>query len=1356
MLRLGCLVLLTLRCAAAPADPPPAGPCGQPMRETEIEIQESSYRESYPPGTQILFNCRPGYSRLGAIKKVCTNGRWERLPGGGCNKRSCGHPGDLQFGSFELEEGEGFVFGAVVKYSCDDGYQMVSKQVTRECTASGWSHHTPFCEVRKCPPIQAPDNVNVISSSYDDDGFSVGQVVKFECKSASLKLEGLSEIFCTSAGTWSADPPVCKEISCTAPTISNGNVQNPKRKYNEHEQLQFQCDPKYKPSKSADVLCTKNGWSPEPFCEEISCYPQYVANGKVVKTKEVYKVGETIVLVCDYGYRIETSPDEPRRCTKNDWSPPLTCISLTCDRPYIDNGDVYGGDWYYSFPRRTNSEIEYRCKDGYLTAGKVYNEKTRCTANGWSPKPKCTRSCYGSDAAVTNGRLGKSEWVYLSGENVDFTCNQGYLTPQGKNHGERECLPNGGFTEAKCSRYCALNQLTNGNYEPKKDLFEVGENLLIQCNNGYMTRNRNLQENIQCLSQGWNINPQCIEVTCSLDRNSLLQSDKVKYKANEVARFSCPKGYILAGDESSQCYYYGWGPKLPTCKDAKCFVTSDFLIPSRKEYSEGEEITFSCSKGHRLIGESRVRCYHDGWYPRTLTPSCEVEHPGDGKQIVDPETLPEKPGGEGAKFCQIENPRLILSPHQQKYNFKETVDFSCPEEFHRVGPNSSTCTKDGWKPALPTCEAENPALPDPEDKTSTEKPDSRQKCPPVSGPVFSQIISTKSEYYSGDEVEIQCTQGYSLHGDHVTRCVDGKWQSSAQCIQKQRCGNPPSIADGIINRDTLKLEHFTGDTVKYICNPGYSFLGSDGTQCTGGTWLAPPQCAANSCGNPPAVVKGNLIRKKEAYSHGDSAEYKCVQGYKLSDESPAKCLEGEWSHVPTCDSTSCLPPPSIDNGSPNSRLKAEYASGDKVKYACNRGYNLEKKISEAVCEETRWKSIPVCRKTGSTCSTPPTIAHGDFLGLIQQHYRSGFQMEYKCPEYYTLQGNRIVKCMDGVWDEPPVCLEPCTAKEKELKENNIVFKWTDANKLYSKHDDSMEFICVAGYEIANRSLLRLKCNMGEIPYPKCNKIGSCLLSEETMKNQNIYITRSSAIQDGEKVTFECNKGMIPEKTLEGTCKMKVLNYPRCITANKCKSAPDVPNGRVKADHLKQDGYDAGSSVEFECDEHHGISGPINVKCENGQWSDLPQCLKPCRISQKDLNANHVELISRDDEKKVFKDGEEVDVKCKAGSKSPFGGIERKGECSDGKLRNIRCFEGDFCRINQNEIDKRNLELDLTRNSDGYYADGEDVHFVCKEGFNVTGSLDGKCEKKDLTYPLCAPPGNCDQNVEEQVGFLLHD
>ncbi|CAH2312482.1 Hypothetical predicted protein [Pelobates cultripes] len=324
MLLLGYFVLLAvgLNCNAAPV------PCGPPPRDSEFELQ-GTLQESYPPGTTLTFNCRPGYSHQGSIKKVCADGNWASIAQGVCKRKSCGHPGDIEFGTFDLKEGDGFVFGAVVEYSCDEGYQMVSKQRTRECTATGWSHYPPHCEVRKCPPVEATTGVKVITTSYDDEEFSVGQVVKFQCQDPKLKLDGLSEIFCTSEGTWSADPPQCTTITCKEPTITNGRVENPRAIYNEGEKLPFKCNKKYKPYRSEDVICKANGWSPEPLCEDISCYPDYVANGKVEKTKEIYKEGDTIVLNCNYGYQIEFSPDKPRKCTANGWFPPLKCISET-------------------------------------------------------------------------------------------------------------------------------------------------------------------------------------------------------------------------------------------------------------------------------------------------------------------------------------------------------------------------------------------------------------------------------------------------------------------------------------------------------------------------------------------------------------------------------------------------------------------------------------------------------------------------------------------------------------------------------------------------------------------------------------------------------------------------------------------------------------------------------------------------------------------------------------------------------------------------------------------------------------------------------------------------------------------
>ncbi|XP_063284187.1 complement factor H-like [Pelobates fuscus] len=144
MLLLGYFVLLAvgLNCNAAPV------PCGPPPRDPEFELQ-GTFQESYPPGTTVTFTCRPGYSRQGFIKKTCADGNWEFIARGVCKRISCGHPGDIEFGTFDLKEGEGFVFGAVVEYSCDEGYQMVSKQRTRECTATGWSHYPPHCEEEK-------------------------------------------------------------------------------------------------------------------------------------------------------------------------------------------------------------------------------------------------------------------------------------------------------------------------------------------------------------------------------------------------------------------------------------------------------------------------------------------------------------------------------------------------------------------------------------------------------------------------------------------------------------------------------------------------------------------------------------------------------------------------------------------------------------------------------------------------------------------------------------------------------------------------------------------------------------------------------------------------------------------------------------------------------------------------------------------------------------------------------------------------------------------------------------------------------------------------------------------------------
>ncbi|XP_010009527.1 PREDICTED: complement factor H, partial [Nestor notabilis] len=243
--------------------------CDEPPPRRVKEVPTERWdKPPYPHGTKVTYRCRPGYIKLGRIVFECADGAWKQLfPGTECRNKPCGHPGDTEFGSFELTSGSEFVFGARVEYRCDDGYWMLSQRNYRECKADGWSNDIPHCEVAKCLPVQAPENGRIITTGAFELGqeYSFGQVVKFECN-AKYKLVGAKEIICSSNGKWNSDVPQCQEIICDVPKILHGYVRSPKASYKETEQLQFACDKGYRYHERADARCTASGWNPIPYC----------------------------------------------------------------------------------------------------------------------------------------------------------------------------------------------------------------------------------------------------------------------------------------------------------------------------------------------------------------------------------------------------------------------------------------------------------------------------------------------------------------------------------------------------------------------------------------------------------------------------------------------------------------------------------------------------------------------------------------------------------------------------------------------------------------------------------------------------------------------------------------------------------------------------------------------------------------------------------------------------------------------------------------------------------------------------------------------------------------------------------
>ncbi|CAH2312487.1 Hypothetical predicted protein [Pelobates cultripes] len=518
----------------------------------------------------------------------------------------------------------------------------------------------------------------------------------------------------------------------------------------------------------------------------------------------------------------------------------------------------------------------------------------------------------------------------------------------------------------------------------------------------------------------------------------------------------------------------------------------------------------------------------------------------------------------------------------------------------------------------------------------------------------------KKDYKVDDVVESVCMEGYKMNGFKLSQCYSYGWDPPLPTCEEDNsesasngirdgiqhnsfCPHPPKIRNS--EKITIKENYVNGDTVEIKCFPNFKLQGTNIIHCENGIWASPPKCILERdvCRYPPTVAHANTVRKSSLFPRHYRAEYNCHANYVLQGNPTVRCENGAWEDPPVC----------ID------------------------------------------KLLP--------CGLPPSINYGDVIQTLKTKYDSGSVLEYKCPSFYILEGNQKIKCWNGVWSDPPVCLEPCTATEKDMRENNIQLQWTSAQKIYSLHNDIIEFKCIPQYMISDPKLLRVTCNRGVLNYPKCFKQGTD--------------------QDKER-----EKTDLDDKKLD----LLLQDWIPRIVEETCDAPPEVPNGKLKT--KQQASYDSGFSVEFECNANFVISGTKYVKCEKGQWSDPPQCTQGCRVSIGDLDKNNVVLYFSDDLKSVHMEGSEVRLRCKPGFRRSFH-ASLTAECNNGKMRYERCFSKPTCRLNQDMLDMNNMELDPVHGNEIYYEEGENVKFRCKEGFS-SKEITGRCSNRVLSYPIC--------------------
>ncbi|XP_070586730.1 complement factor H-like isoform X4 [Erythrolamprus reginae] len=380
------------------------------------------------------------------------------------------------------------------------------------------------------------------------------------------------------------------------------------------------------------------------------------------------------------------------------------------------------------------------------------------------------------------------------------------------------------------------------------------------------------------------------------------------------------------------------------------------------------------------------------------------------------------------------------------------------------------------------------------------------------------------------------------------------------------------------------------------------------------TFLLWPGCSSqNACDEPDEVDFGEIVSAEKAkYLENDRVQYRCNPGYVLEGPEWIQCKGQEWTPHPP----KCLAPCSVTRRQlaaknlfvfGNQRKARLIQSNQSLQFQCNKGYVLGVP-SVRKCVDG-YIDLPLCiSERGKNCSGPPRTENGDITTLSEKQYRSGSSVEFRCQNYYAIEGQNRSFCDNGTWTKVPICLDPCLIPRTELESQKIEVKdeIDVPENIFVQHGLSIELTCKTGYVLAansSQSTFLIHCD-GRLPLiPKCKEItcNSPRISNGTFRPQRtIY-------HDGDLIRIRCD----PEFTIKPDDREKVVECtkngwsppPKCIKIT-C-FPPEVTNGHFLPRRAQ---YMYNEKIDITCNEGF-VSESLRKPsiCKETGWVPLPVC-----------------------------------------------------------------------------------------------------------------------------------------------------
>lgn len=337
------------------------------------------------------------------------------------------------------------------------------------------------------------------------------------------------------------------------------------------------------------------------------------------------------------------------------------------------------------------------------------------------------------------------------------------------------------------------------------------------------------------------------------------------------------------------------------------------------------------------------------------------------------------------------------------------------------------------------------------------------------------------------------------------------------------------------------------------------------------------------------VHKGNITHENGT----ELVRIECDDGYKLIGSQVIECLpSGHWNETPTCVPIECknlhIP---VHADVKLNKMASSIVRAFEV--SCQDGYILNGNKTVVCQNDETWSPVPECQPVD--CGAPSSVDNAEIQDFVNTTFNNTFLV--KCKEGYFLEnGTETVKCeASGEWSEIPVCAPvPCGIPNTPDHASILKIEGTVFGK-------SVEFKCVAGFEMKTSPIITCQSNARWSPLPECGLV-NCGHPEQ-VANGRINNLRQTTYNSA--FVVDCEHGYVLNGNAEVKCKANGRWSPHPVCDAVSCGNPDIPYHAHISDF---GGTTYRKSVTFECDYRYRLRGARTATCQsNGQWTAYPSC-----------------------------------------------------------------------------------------------------------------------------------------------------